>query len=65
MTFYLKKMSALKCFDCSINWFQSYLSNRNFGVNTQGKYSCVLKIDCGVPQGSILGALLFLLMVMI
>ena len=59
----LKKMSALRFADHSINWFQSYLSNRSFRVNVQGKYSCIAKFDCGVPQGSILGPLLFLLYV--
>ena len=59
----LKKMSALRFFDRSINWFQLFLSNIRFRVNIQDKYSCIAKIDCGVPQGSILGPLLFLLYV--
>ena len=59
----LKKMSALRFADHSINWFPSYISNRSFRVNVQGKYSCIAKFDCGVPQGSILGPLLFLLYV--
>ena len=54
-------MSALRYSDRSINWFKSYLSNRSFRVNIQGKYSCIAKIDRGVPQESILGPLLFLL----
>ena len=57
----LKKMSALRFSNRSINWFQSDLSNRSFRVNVPGKYSCIAKIDCGVPQRSILGPLLFLL----
>ena len=59
----LRKMYALRFSDRSINWFQSYFSNRSFRENVQGKYSCIAKIDCGVPQGSILGPLLFLLYV--
>ena len=34
-----------------------------FRVNVQGKYSCIVIIDCGVPQGCIFGPLLFLLYV--
>ena len=56
-------MSTLRFSDRSINWFQSYLSNRSFRVNVQGKYSCIAIIDCGMPQRSILGPLLFLLYV--
>ena len=56
-------MSALRFSVCSINWFQSYISNRSFWLNVQGKYSCIAKVGCGVPQGSILGTLSFLLYV--
>ena len=59
----LKKMS-LAGFSCqSITWFESYLSNRRFQINIKNKYSNVANINCGVPQGSILGPLLFLLYV--
>ena len=47
-------MSALRFSDRSINWFQSYLSNRSLRVNFQGKCSFIAKIDCGGPQRSIL-----------
>ena len=59
----LRKMSALRFSDRSINWFQQYLKNRSFHINVQDKYSCIAKVDCMVPQGSILGPLLFLLYV--
>ena len=43
------------------DWFHSYLSNRKQFACINGHNSDSLSITCGVPQGSILGPLLFLL----
>ena len=41
-------------------WFISYLSNRKQLVCIDGVFSDYLAISCGVPQGSLLGHLLYL-----
>ena len=43
------------------NWFRSYFHNRKQRVFVNGILSDTLQISCGVPQGPILGPLLFLL----
>ena len=44
----------------ALDWFRNYLSNRTQYVSINGTDSGLLPIECGVPQGSILGPLLFL-----
>ena len=43
------------------DWFSSYLSNRTQLVSIENTCSDYLEICCGVPRGSVLGPLLFLL----
>ena len=45
----------------SLDWFRSYISNRKQYVEIDNERSPCLNIKTGVPQGSILGPLLFLI----
>ena len=59
----LQKLKAIKFSESTIKWFKSCLSQRIFLANIENKLSDFGKISCGVPQGSILGPLLFLIYV--
>ena len=62
-TVLLQKMEYIGFKESVIKWLQSYLSNRKSFVTLENVFSDVGLINCGVPQGSILGPLLFLIYV--
>lgn len=43
----------------ALEWFKSFRFNRMFSVNIGQLYSKSASLICGVPQGSILGPILF------
>ena len=61
-TILLDKMKCIGFSNKTIKWFHSYhLTNRNFFVSLDNEFSEAGTINCAVPQGPILGPLLFLL----
>ena len=59
----LNKLRYYNFEDKSLSWLQSYLSNRTQTVHIGNTHSNPAPISCGVPQGSVLGPVLFLLFI--
>ena len=45
----------------ALKWFNSYLTNRRQRCSVNNHLSSTGSLNCGVPQGSIIGSLLFLI----
>ena len=59
----LSKLGRIGVANAACNWFRSYLSERNQVVNIANCISDPLPLSVGVPQGSIVGPVLFTLYV--
>ena len=61
----LNKLFRYGIQDQPLSWFESYLTNRNQSVSIENHLSSAANISSGVPQGSVLRPLLFIIYIML
>ena len=59
----IRKLLDLQIHESLVKWIASFISDRKVATRTRGQVSSELPLRCGVPQGTVLGPLLFIIMV--
>ena len=59
----LQKLVTFGIHESTLQWIKSFLEDRQMRVTVKGSYSHWVEVISGVPQGSVLGPLLFLIYV--
>ena len=59
----IRKLLKLKIHESLVKWIASFISDRTVATRTRGQVSSELPLHCGVPQGTVLDPLLFIIMV--
>ena len=63
MDILLSKLEHYRFRGTSNLWFKNYLNGRKQFISIKGVDSSLREISCGVPQGSILGPIFFLILI--